>query len=309
MSNIKLKNLSKVIYKKPLMDCLSCICVKDGMASVTDLELSMHMPCDAADGLYDGKAWGNGRFLQKIDISTEDFQSMPSIDNADYIGKFCSDKLKDILPTVSMEIKFNLGGFLYVFGENDYAAIATDGHRLHYVGNVGIKSENNFIVSHRAGLFLMDCPVWEAYKDEFNLFFKCGSVLVSSRIIDQKFPNYAAVIPNKGEHIGDESLIDFMSHFHREKHKFGVRSRNNGFFIKTHNGQFVCEMEVPDIGNFISHGPMCNGPHEVSMAFNGEYIADINKIPGQKSVMWTANDECLHVKTESGGCVVMPLTL
>lgn len=307
------KNLAKIFEKKSLLDILQHIQVKNGIAASTDLELSCSVQVDLPDGIYDGGAWKTNRYIL-APFPINDFPEMPGRDDkTEFVGTFHTDKLTDIIKIVSPEIKFNLGGALYIVDHDDaYCCVATDGHRLYCVGEpLDPKKFPNFIISRKAMEFLQQYPAWQCWKNENNLFFETDNVKFSCRVIDQKFPNYQSVIPNKKDctEFGNEELLDCISGFHAELKRMGIKSRNNGLWINVSDGKFIMSKEQ-DGNIYYCNGPVAAVP--VSFAINADFIKDAASVPGKKSVYTQTEknetvDSPICIRTQDGHYVVMPL--
>lgn len=178
---------------------------------------------------------------------------------------------------ISPDIKFNLGGALFKINENLIEMVSTDGHRLaySYYSPKTIFSNNfEFIISRKTlleinklgdkGEVLLDF-------DSNNLFFKHKNHEFSSRIIDQKFPNYKSVIPNESKFfisINKDHLLSSL------KRSLIFKTRNNGIFFKFSNMNLILERVTPEKGESRDELQIdYNGP-DIEVAFNGMYIID-----------------------------------
>ncbi len=178
---------------------------------------------------------------------------------------------------LSPDIKFNLGGALFKISDNLLEMVSTDGHRLSYTF---FKSEESFfeekdvIVSRKtlleinkfgdSGSLLLDF-------DNNNLFFKSGNHELSSRIIDQKFPNYKSVIPSETKYIASFKKEDLLSSIRRA---LIFKTRNNSIFFKFYSDRLSLERVTPEKGESRDDISIdYNGP-DIVVAFNGGYVFD-----------------------------------
>lgn len=200
-------------------------------------------------------------FSSAMKLSVKDFQSM--INNSYYV--------------ISPELKFNLGGALLSISKDRIEMAATDGHRLSYTyvdANFPLEGTLEYIVSRKTLMELLkigsEGEIDFGY-DNNNLFFKYQNRILCSRIIDQKFPNYKAVIPEKTEFtavVNAESLLQTLRRI------LIFKTRNNGVIFKFSKGKLIMERTTPEKGEgYDEIGIEYNGK-PVSAGFNGSFVLD-----------------------------------
>ncbi len=311
---MQLKQLCKILEKNSRLEILKYVAVKSGVARVTNLEVSAEMPCDLPDGLYYGKAWERGQFIACDDQSLVDYPEIPSPSGKPLL----SLQSEDIARVIdACGDKWSLSGFLLDYTpKGEYLAVASDGHRLHCSGEMNLvktKAKTSQLIAHRRAWALLSMqPSWTVRCDAHNIFFASGDITVSSRIIDEKFPNYRSVLPELSRHyaIGNEDLLDCMACLHRECNRIGSQSRNNGLSLyrRENNTLGIYRHDAGKGKTFrMESGIPCE--QSVHVALNGAYISDIDGIEGEKTVYWQDNDSSLVVAHKRGMCVVMPLNL
>ncbi len=178
---------------------------------------------------------------------------------------------------ISPEMKFNLGGALMTISEDMIEMASTDGHRLSY-SHFSFKSSSDevlsFIISRKSLLELLKIgnsgEVEFAY-DKNNLFFRYENRVLSSRIIDQKFPNYKTVIP---ESTKNEVIIDSNTLLTTLKRILIFKSRNNGIVFKFEKGNLILERTTPEKGEAHDEIEIDYDGDPISIAFNGNFILD-----------------------------------
>ncbi len=310
-SNDKL--LAGVIKGNQRVPILMNVCVRKGVAIATDLE-EVWVAVEnvtANDGVYDGAAWSTGRHVPTAD-PVDDFLAFPDVGQR--IATITSEGISDVIMCLPNNCKFNLDGALFVINGKRKAIMATDGHRMHIHGDALLEGKE-FIISKNVCSLLMERDSWvihEGKKNDFLFFVSNDGLTIACKKIDQKFPNYKAIIPDQMHpEIGNEDMIDCMAHFHRELKRMKVSSRNNAVFVKQKDGKLYVYREHDEKGFFFSYGPdMADSDNnEFYAAYNGGYIADINKIPGKKTVHYKDSKSPLVIKTEKGMCMIMPLNL
>lgn len=194
---------------------------------------------------------------------------------------------------ISPEMKFNLGGALMTITENRLEIAATDGHRLAYLFYIQedyIDSPLEFIVSRKTLLELVKIAEegeLEFSFDKNNLFFKYNNRILSSRIIDQKFPNYKAVIPETTQF---KAVIDTEEILQTLRRVQIFKTRNNGVVFRFEENKLFLERTTPEKGE--AHEELdIQYPHPtVEVAFNGNFIIDFLTHIDSKEIEISMND-------------------
>jgi len=194
---------------------------------------------------------------------------------------------------ISPEMKFNLGGALLTISNDLIEMAATDGHRLsytHFDYESEVEETVNFIISRKSLLELLKIgesgSIDFAY-DKNNLFFRYQNKVLSSRIIDQKFPNYKTVIPDDTK---NEATIDSNELIMTLKRILVFKSRNNGVIFKFESGKLILERTSSEKGE--SHDEIdiqYEGP-QISVAFNANFILDFLSHINSEKIKIKMND-------------------
>lgn len=178
---------------------------------------------------------------------------------------------------ISPEMKFNLGGALMTLQENNLEIAATDGHRLAYLTYTQedmISEPMEFIISRKTLLELTKiCEEGEIQFsfDKNNLFFKYQNRILSSRIIDQKFPNYKAVIPDKTNFkaiINSEDILQTL------RRVLIFKTRNNGVVFNFDENKLIIERTTPEKGEAHEELEIQYDGMPIQVAFNGNFLID-----------------------------------
>jgi DNA polymerase III subunit beta len=202
-----------------------------------------------------------GDFSNSVRISQNDLQNM--INSTYYV--------------ISQELKFNLGGALLCISKNRLEVAATDGHRLAYtffVSDFPVDEPIEYIVSRKTLIELIKIGSEGELNftfDKNNLFFQYRNKVLSSRIIDQKFPNYKAVIPEKTEFIATIDRDELLQMLRRI---LIFRSRNQGVVFKFLNNKLVLERTSPEKGEGYDEMEIQYSGKNVGVGFNGSFILD-----------------------------------
>jgi len=183
---------------------------------------------------------------------------------------------------ISPEMKFSLGGALLAISHNKLELAATDSHRLAYlyydaefeIPETAPDGILSFIVSRKTLLELL--KIFEEGDihftfDKNNLFFKHKNRVLSSRIIDQKFPNYKAVIPDRTEietTVNRDELLQVLRRI------LIFKTRNNGVVFNFNDNRLVLERTTPEKGEGHDEIDIRYNANAVKVAFNGNFIMD-----------------------------------
>src|SRR3546814_8091587 len=106
-------------------------------------------------------------------------------------------------------------GVLCQMAGNEITFVATDAHKLvrYRRKDVPSESESSFIIPKKALTLLKntlpddDTPIEIDYNPS-NAFFRFGQIHLICRLIDEKYPDYEAVIPRSEEHTSElQSLM------------------------------------------------------------------------------------------------------
>ncbi len=231
-----------------------------------------------------------------LGLQSSDYPQLPDSDFSSsikiYMKKFSSIINKSYY-IISPEMKFNLGGALMSILENRLEIAATDGHRLAYLFYTHedyLPEPLEFIVSRKTLLELIKiCEDGELNFsfDKNNLFFKYNNRILSSRIIDQKFPNYKAVIPEKTEF---KAIIDTEELLLTLRRVLIFKTRNNGVIFNFNDNKLIVERTTPEKGE--AHEELdIQYPHpSIGVAFNGNFILDFLTHIDSKEIEISMND-------------------
>ncbi len=195
----------------------------------------------------------------------------------------------------AQDVRYYLNGLLLLVEGNELRAVATDGHRLAYA-SIGIETDlprQEMILPRKTVLELnrlmadTDDRIDIAMSTN-QVRFAFGSIVLVSKLIDGKFPDYERVIPPVLKNhmtVGRQILMQAM---HRAailtNEKFrGVRivlSENNLKLIAANAEQeeAVEEIEVQYTGDIIDVG------------FNVGYLLDVLNNVHSDEILWSFND-------------------
>jgi DNA polymerase-3 subunit beta len=125
---------------------------------------------------------------------------------------------KTIFATGNDELRLNLTGVFVEMSDDSISFVSTDANRLVKCLRKDVKPgiESNFILPKKALLLLNktlhndSSPVQINFNDT-NAFFKFGDIELICRLIDEKYPDYKAVIPDQNPNTLIADRVDFLS--------------------------------------------------------------------------------------------------
>ena len=257
-----------------------------------------------------------------LGLQSSDYPQLPASDFSSPI-KISMEKLNSMIQKnyyiISPEMKFNLGGALMNINDDILEMAATDGHRLsytHYKNESPVSESIGFIISRKTLLELIkigDKGELDFSFDKNNLFFKYQNRVLSSRIIDQKFPNYKAVIPEKTEF---EAIITVEALLNTLRRVLIFKTRNNGVSFKFSDQKLFLERTTPEKGEAHEELQIDYNGKPFEVAFNGNFIIDfLTHIDSEEiQIGINDNDSSFVFKPRKGNninfiYVVMPLNI
>ncbi|MGE5341215.1 MAG: DNA polymerase III subunit beta [Candidatus Omnitrophota bacterium] len=228
-----------------------------------------------------------------LGLQSSDYPQLPEGDFSSHItisAKNITSIINKSYYIIAPEMKFSLGGALMTISNSKFEMAATDSHRLAYLyydNPFNITDEPlSFIVSRKSLTELLkiceDGDIQFAY-DKNNLFFKYKNRILSSRIIDQKFPNFKAVIPDKSEAevcINAEVLLQTLRRI------LIFKSRNNGVFFHFTDNKLILERTTPEKGEGYDEMDIEFNFKPIKVAFNGNFVMDfLSHIESEKIII------------------------
>lgn len=229
-------------------------------------------------------------------LQSSDYPQLPESDFSSstkiFMEKFSSIINKSYY-IISPEMKFNLGGALMTILENKLEMAATDGHRLAYLFYIHEEYTGKpleFIVSRKTLLELTkicENGEFDFSHDKNNLFFKYDNRILSSRIIDQKFPNYKSVIPTETQFkaiINTEELLQTL------RRVLIFKTRNNSVTFSFTDNKLILERTTPDKGEAREELDINYTDLAITVAFNGNFIIDFLTHIESKEIEICMND-------------------
>ncbi|WP_446744273.1 DNA polymerase III subunit beta [Silvibacterium acidisoli] len=262
-----------------------------------------------------------------VALAASNFPQLPEMPQDDLVrlgGSMVQDFIKKVSPSISnVESRYVLNGALVKIDGTSLEMVATDGHRLTIVRNVGAQlphhpfqllvhvdalAELQYLAQHSTAEVVLVAETPE------TIFFRTGHRTLSTRKLAGQFPNYSAVIP-KGE--GASVHIDVTTVLESVKRCLVFTDKEaTALALHIEEETLRISSAAKDLGQTEEQIDILGGPAEkVSVGFNGEYIRDFLELvdgsvefrfgDGRSAALFTyrtdAGVEMLHV--------VMPMRL
>lgn len=250
--------------------------------------------------------------------ATDQFETLESVEIQEDALKRLLDKTSFAM--ANQDVRYYLNGLLFEFKDGALRTVATDGHRLAVCDlQTQVKlGHNRQIIVPRKGVLELSRMLTDS-KDNVKLGLgknhvrlQKGNMVLTSKLIDGRFPDYAAVIPVAAdrkinvERAGFTRALTRAAILSNEKYK-GVRLEASGNALKiiAHNPQHEEAEEVLEAEtNF----------DQIAIGFNVSYLLEaLGAIEAEEVTlaMRDANSSCLITAAPDGDDrhVVMPLKL
>lgn len=254
-------------------------------------------------------------------LAADEYPRLPRLDKV-HTAKVNADTLKDLLKKTSYaissdETRYVLNGVFFVVSKGDIVVVATDGRRLAMVKegtDIDPNLEASIIIPAKTVSELMrilhgDQEI-EILFSETQVGFRVGSMLMISRLIEGKFPNYDQVIPKKTKETVSLDREEFMSIIRRVA--LINSSKSNLVKFRFHDGTLTLSASNPDIGEAKDDMDVEYKGDDFSIAFNPNYMIDALKILEDESVHFEFSDSTAPGVLKSGDVftyVIMPMKL
>ncbi len=208
-----LQNFSLTVAAKKLQDILRSLTTN---AEVTLTRKDDHLHVKS----------GKSAFNLQI-LPAEDFPEIAEESTSDVLVALKQKELKQLLHLVQFaiaqqDIRYYLNGLLLLIEEHRLIGVGTDGHRLAYISipleNAHKKQE---VILPRKAVFELskllndsEDPVEIEYFQN-RIRFSFSDIILTSKVIDGKFPDYNRVIPTKNTQLFEINRLVFLQALQR----------------------------------------------------------------------------------------------
>tara|TARA_B100001996_G_scaffold323181_1_gene268262 strand:- start:242 stop:1348 length:1107 start_codon:yes stop_codon:yes gene_type:complete len=233
-----------------------------------------------------------------FDIPTEPFQEYPSIPENKHENLFTIEtiNLKNIINSLLYAInteptKPALNGAYFNFNEANIDFVATDGHRL-----VKITKQNEtniqkgFIIPKKylniLNIFLEGQKETSLIFSENYVFLNNGKDVFYSKIIDEKFPNYNAVIPSENSEKLTAQKNEMLNNI--KAASIATNKNTNQISLNFSEGK-VYFKSVNQSESKTVHAPIKTAEYkgdELAIGFNATYLKEaVAKYPSEDIIL------------------------
>jgi DNA polymerase-3 subunit beta len=209
------------------------------------------------------------------------------------------EKFKDMIDRVycaiTQEQRYYLNGALMILKDGTIELVSTDGHRLAYtllpVDNLKIEQEVRGIVSKKTLNELRKFDDEEIIfdMDENNLFFRVQNRTLISRIIEGKFPNYEAVIPEGNPNMMVLDREEIADAIRRVALLSAERSKGIKFNIQ--KDRIMLFSSNPELGEARDEVEIEYDGPGVEIGFNAQYLLDFMTTVKAEKIRFEMKDE------------------
>ncbi len=237
-----------------------------------------------------------------FDISTVPFQEYPEMPENKHDNLFCieTSSLKEIISSLMYAInseptKPALNGACFNFLDDSVDFVATDGHRLVKITKQNTTNiKGSFIIPKK---FLSILSVFLEGQSETNLVISGNYVFTNnnkdvfySKIIDEKYPNYNAVIPEENPLQLIASKTEMMNNIKAASIATNKNTNQISLYLKEGKVYFK-SVNQPESKTV--HAPLKSAKYsgdETSIGFNAIYLKEaVSKYPNEE-IIFTFKD-------------------
>jgi DNA polymerase-3 subunit beta len=216
--------------------------------------------------------------------ATEDYPTIPHIRGTEELAVE-SQTLARMIGKTSFavstdELRPAMMGVLLQIKKNSLGAVSTDGHRLVRMSDKSFASpqiERDVIVPAKALNVVAKSLEGESNKvslEANHIVFCFDSTTVISRLIEEKYPNYDAVIPTDSNKVLTINRADLLSAVRRIGLYASSTTHQVRFSLKKES--LIVSAEDIDFGSDATETLPCGYTGEaIELGFNGNYLVDI----------------------------------
>lgn len=249
-----------------------------------------------------------GRY-KLIGQNADDFPKIPqsSAENSFNIssGVLSSSIAQTIFSTGNDELRLSLTGVYVQLHRDNAVFVATDANRLVKLerSDVNPGVESNFILPKKALNLLkanlpQDDTSTQVDFNESNAFFSFGDINLVCRLIDERYPDYNAVIPEENPNRLTINRTDFLNSVKRIS-IFGNKTTNQ-INIKITGSELTVHAEDVDLSNEAVERLGCdyNG-EDMEIGFNSKLLIEMLQ-------NLSTNDIMIELSTPNRAGIILP---
>lgn len=242
----------------------------------------------------------NSSFFKIIGLTEEEFPPVPKAESK-YCYNMDQGVLKEMLRKSSYaasndETRYVLNGVLLSFKGSKLTIVATDGRRLALVEHeveFPKEAECEMILPSKAVAELVHTLADEGelkiHKQENQIMFDYGDMILASKLIDGTYPNYKQVIPTQCEErvaIEREGLLTALKRVSMLTSEASSATKLN--FSKN---KLTITANTPEVGEARETLPIKYSGKDITVAFNPDYMIDPLKNLTNDEIFMEMTDE------------------
>ena len=214
----------------------------------------------------------------------EDFPKIPEQENGDSI-QMSSQVLiqginKTLFATSNDELRPAMTGVYFQVDFDKLTFVATDAHKLvkYSFTEVESKVSSSFIVPKKAlnllkGSLVGEEPVELSFNGA-NSFFSFGDTRLTCRLIDEKYPNYNAVIPENNPNLLSANRSDFQNSLKRIS--IYANKTTNQVILNISQSSLTISAQDLDFSNEATEQLNCEYDGDpLTIGFNARFLIDM----------------------------------
>ncbi len=251
-----------------------------------------------------------GRY-KLVGQNADDFPKIPETTSENSFkmeaGVLSSSITKTIFSSGNDELRLSLTGVYVQLFKDNAVFVATDANRLVKVERADVKPgvESNFILPKKALNLLKtnlphdDTEVQVDFNDS-NAFFAFDDIKLICRLIDERYPDYRAVIPTDNPNRLSISRLDFLNSVKRIS-IFGNRTTNQ-INIKITGSELTISAEDIDLSNEAVERLGCDYTGEdMEIGFNSKLLIEMLQ-------NLNTSDVVIELSTPNRAGIILPST-
>ena len=224
----------------------------------------------------------------------EDFPAIPEVSRTSSFSMPASALLSAVTNTLfavgTDELRQAMTGVKFELDTNSINFVATDAHKLvlHTIKKIAIEETGGFIVPRKALNLLKsalpgDDTLVTVDHNSTNVFFSFKEIHLVCRLIDQKYPDYTAVIPKDNTNILTINRAEFLNTLRRisiysNKTTFQVR-------LKIKGSELQVSAEDLDFSNQADETLACEySGNDMEIGFNARFLIEMLNTLGGTTV-------------------------
>ena len=220
-------------------------------------------------------------------LPPEDFPKISEDTKPENIITVQQKELKNLLHHVQFaiaqqDIRYYLNGLLFLIEEKSLKAVATDGHRLAYTAiDLEKTYEKKEIILPRKTVLELEKlltedeePITiEIYKNKIRFLF--SDIVLISKVIDGKFPDYKRVIPTDNSKSFDIDKSVFLQALQRVSILSNINEKFRGVRFVINNGvlQVICKNSEQE--EAVEEVEIQYDDDPIDISFNITYLLDL----------------------------------